>query len=272
MKTISTPTVRLITCTPEPRKVVAIAARMTSSARDVNTLTEEITEEEIKSSVNAILERRHFSCLRHVVYTFSVSGVSRALSHQLVRHTVGHSFEQRSQHYRTEKDPRFIEPISLQSNRVTFDYSAKEDYESALLQAENTYQRLIEDGIPKEDARFILPTACETEIIWTANLEAIYNFVKTRACRVNTSEIMDVAIQVRNLVIADFPEMKSFLGPTCFTQGMCFEGQKFFKVCNLPWHSPTVLWTKNFPDTIELIGVGGKKKILEGKETDINEA
>ena len=253
MKIIKTPTVKYICSTPNPRRVAAIAARMTYSPRSVETLTENITNEEISASVKAILEKRHFSCLRHVTYTFSVSGVSRALSHQLVRHTVGHSFEQRSQHYRVEEDPSYIEPPTIEHNA-----SASVEYQMGLMDAETTYRRLRQRGVPKEDARMILPNGIETQLLWSCNLEAIYNFIKTRACRVNCSEIISVATQVRKLVLIDFPEIGPYLGPTCFSQGLCFEGQKYYKVCNLPWKTPSILWTPKFPEEIEWIGVEDK--------------
>jgi thymidylate synthase (FAD) len=119
---------------------------------------------------------------------------------------------------------------------------------------EAVYMHLVNAGIRLEDARQVLPNACETQLVWTANLEAIMNFVKARACRVNCKEITDLAIAVRRLVIEDFPEMKEHLGPTCYTMGLCFEGQKYYKECNKPWKNPAVLWTPEFPAKIEFIG------------------
>jgi thymidylate synthase (FAD) len=244
---------------------------MTYSPRSVETLTENITEEEIHASVNAILERRHFSVLRHVTYTFTVSGVSRALSHQLVRHTVGHSFEQRSQHYRTEKNPSFVLPGTIAEVPVALSL-----YQQALENSQEVYESLLECEVPKEDARFVLPNATETQLIWTANLEALLNFIQTRACRVNTAEIISVAIQVRSAVCSTFPEMIPYLGPTCFTRGMCFEGDKYYKVCNRPWKTPTVLWRPDFPKVMEMIGVNIKDgvqiteiKITKNSETKL---
>lgn len=254
---ITRPEVRLLWSTPDPRRQVAIAARMTYSRHDVLTIAEGLTEDEVSKSVNAVLERRHLSCLRHVVYMFTVSGVSRAFSHQLVRHNVGHAYEQRSQHYRVEKDPRYVKPKSIKSSVHQAAYS------HALGQSEAYYNFLVGEGIPREDARMLLPNATETQLVWTANLEGILNFVQARACRVNTDEIMQVAIQVRRIVSDTFPEMAKYLGPTCFTRGVCYEGEKFYKQCNCPWRSPTVLWRPNFPAVIELVEVGGTAAIVD---------
>jgi thymidylate synthase (FAD) len=253
MNKISRPTVRLLWCTPDPARVVAVAARMTYSRTPVSQLTDALSVGEITRSVNAILERRHLSVLRHVVFCFSVEGVSRALSHQLVRHTAGHSYEQRSQHYRTEVDPEYIEPETI--NEGSF---ADHLYGAAMESAENSYHLLMENGIPKEDARMVLPNAVETQLIWTANLEAILNFVQTRACRVNCSEIIHVAAQVRKIVVGEFPMMRSHLGPTCFTRGVCYEGDKFYSTCGKPWRSPTILWRPDFPRKMEVINTAGK--------------
>jgi len=255
----TSPEVRLVWRTPNPKRVIATAARMTYSVQDVETLMDAMTDEQIDRSVNAILERRHYSCLRHVSFCFTIAGVSRAFSHQLVRHNIGHSFEQRSQHYRVEKDPAFITPKTIEGGgRI------QDTYEAALNGAQASYEALIEYGVPKEDARFVLPNATETQLIWTANLEAFMNFIKTRACRMNTSEITQVAIQVRHLILNSIPEMAPYLGPTCWTQGICFEGEKFYRECNQPWQSPTVLWTPMFPKVIELVKIGGTAGFLQG--------
>ena len=259
MTNIYHPIVKLVWYTPEPRKVVAIAARMTRSAMDVNELTENITEEEIGKSISAVMSKHHLSVLRHVTYCFTVSGVSRAFSHQLVRHTAGHAYEQRSQHYRTENNPNMIVPSSIRTAHSLTGIV----YENSLLHSEDAYYNLMEGDIPKEDARMVLPNATETQLIWTANLEALLNFIQTRACRVNNSEIMDVAVMVRKIIIETFPEMKMHLGPTCWTRGVCYEGGKFYKECNKPWKSPIVLWREDFPAKIELVGVGGLKQMIE---------
>lgn len=245
MNFIKSPKLHLVWHTPNPRKVIAVAGRMTYSNQPASTLQENISDDEIGRTVKAILERRHWSVLRHVSYCFIVEGVSRAFSHQLVRHTAGHAFEQRSQHYRTEKDPSYIQPDTIDPWAST--------YQGSTAIAELTYNQLLAGGVPKEDARMILPTGIETQLIWTANLEAILNFVKTRACRVNTSEIMSIAVQVRNIVIKTFPEAGLYLGPTCWSTGICFEGRKFDTVCKQrPWKRPVVVWGPEFPREIDL--------------------
>jgi thymidylate synthase (FAD) len=265
MKKITHPKVTLLWHSPDPRRIVAIAGRMTYSRMPVETLCEEITEGEIVETVTAILERKHWSCLRHVVFSFVVSGISRACSHQLVRHTAGFAYEQRSQHYRTEKDPSFVETQPLTRMAAT--------YEGAIKASEITYTQLVVAGVPKEDARMILPNAIETQLIMTCNGEALLNFVRARACRVNTSEIKSVAVQIGALAYKVFPELKPYLGPTCWSQGMCFEGKKFMTVCKYsPWKTPVVLWGPKFPEVINLYGHGEVEEMdVQSKEEDPND-
>lgn len=251
MDPIYEPSLKLLWSTPEPRRVIAVAARMTYSARSVETLMEDLTEAEVARSVRAILERRHYSVLRHVVLMFALWGVSRAFSHQLVRHTAGHAYEQRSQHYRTEHDFNIITPH--------FDPKTTQQYMDLATSAQAFYDQAVARGVQRDDARFGLPNGVETQLVWTANLEALLNFIRARACRVNTPEIMRVAVDVRKVVIGLIPELSRFAGPTCLTQGMCFEGDKFYKECRTPWASPAVLWRPDFPKNVEVIGVGGRK-------------
>ena len=96
-------------------------------------------------------------------------------------------------------------------------------------------------------------------------LEAIMNFVKARACRVNNYEILSIAVQVRKLVVAVFPEMAPFLGPPCWTTGICYEGDRFFKDCNKPWKSPCVLMTPDFPKQINMVNVRGQTYMIDGE-------
>jgi len=255
------PKVIRIWSTPDPRRVIAIAARMTYSNIPVDQLQDKLNEDEIGRSVNAILERRHYSVLRHVSFSFAVTGVGRAFSHQLVRHAAGHAYEQRSQHYRTEKDFDFVLPGTV------VQMGQQEPYEDFMEWAQDFYDELMKSGVPKEDARQVLPNATETHLIWTANLEGLVNFIKARACRVNTDEIKTIASMARKEILKDIPEMAKYLGPTCLTQGMCFEGKKFFTHCNMPWQTPTVLWTPEFPKKIELVGVGGEVAEVDGLST-----
>ena len=246
MHNIVTPKVTKIWMTPDARRVVAFAGRVCYSGTAPDKLFEQLTNETVDKMVVQLLEKRHTSVFRHASLMVAVSGVSRAFSHQLVRHTVGHAYEQRSQHYRTEKDFDVVRPLStpLDDEDELMEFYAN---------AQTLYDKLIADGMPKEDARMILPNGIETVLVWTMNLEAAMNFCKARCCRLNNYEIISVAAQVRKIIIKEFPEMKNYLGPTCWTQGLCFEAERYHEQCNRPWKT-AVLWHPDFPKEIELIG------------------
>lgn len=250
-----TPFVKKIWATPDPRRAVAVAARVCYTNRPVETLSDSLSEAEIAKSVKAVLDHHHTSTLRHAVYMFAIGGVSRTFSHQLVRHGPGNAYEQRSQHYRTEKDFNFFQPETISGEVAGF-------YEGAIHDGQTYYDYLLSHGVPKEDAREVLPNAVETTLVWTANLEAVVNFCRARCCRVNTEQIALVAAEVRKIVCADFPELRRHLGPTCWTQGVCFEGEKFFEQCKRPWQSPCVLWDEQFPFNQHLVYLGGGESFV----------
>lgn len=264
-QTAVTPSVRLLWHTQDPQRMVALAARMCYSAKPVSQLAEDLQKEEIDRMVAHILAVRHYSVLRHVLFAFTVEGVSRSFSHQFVRHHVGVDVEQRSQHYRREKQFGYNLPDSVENCQAEEgETTAEEMYVDHMESSQDLYDRLLTMGVDKSEARQVLPNACETQMVVTMNLNAVMNVVSQRACRLNTPEILQVAVQVRKLVGEAIPEAKAFLGPTCWSQGICFEGEKFFKACNLPWQSPTVLWAKDFPQRIRLVGVGGRKAEIPG--------
>ena len=105
----------------------------------------------------------------------------------------------------------------------------------------------------------VLPNGVETVLVWTMNLEAAMNFCKARCCRLNNYEIKSVAAKVRRIIIEEFPEMIPHLGPTCWTQGMCFEGKKYHEQCQKPWRD-AVLWSPAFPTEIEVISTNKSRE------------
>lgn len=128
----------------------------------------------------------HESPLEHATATFLLQG-SRAFSHQLVRHRLA-SYSQQSQRYVKENDFKWVLPPKVQSNQVAYD-----KFVSAMNDARIAYELLIADGIPKEDARYVLPNACETKIMMTTNFREWRHFIELRADKHAQWEIRDVA-------------------------------------------------------------------------------
>ncbi len=257
------PKVRLLWRTPEPQKVIALAARMCYSSLDVSKLADNLEKDEIDRMVKHIMTVRHYSVLRHVVFMFSIEGVSRSFSHQFVRHHVGFDVEQRSQHYRREKQFDFNLPESVvDADKAEMgdgaNMSAEDLYVNHMTASQEVYDELIKRGVDKSEARQVLPNACETQMVVTLNLNSAINVCSQRNCRLNTPEILEVTLQMRRMIIEAIPEAKDFLGPTCWTQGVCYEGEKkYMAQCRKPWQSPTVLWTDQFPAKVTFVGLNG---------------
>lgn len=256
-----TPKVQLVWSTPDPQRIVAVAARICYSAMPVSELLSNLDQPEIDRMVSHVMEARHYSVLRQVLFMFTIEGVSRSFSHQFVRHHAGFDVEQRSQHYRREKQFGYVVPPRMSAE-------SKKKYAQHMACCQKLYDTLVNSGLDKAEARQVLPNACETQLVCTLNLNALVNFLGQRLCRVNTQEITAVAQQMRKLVLQKIPEALRFLGPKCWTDGICYEGMaRYIKSCGRPWRNPSVMWTPEFPEKIVLVGPAGKvKEISNGKK------
>ncbi|MDY6985232.1 MAG: FAD-dependent thymidylate synthase [Candidatus Thermoplasmatota archaeon] len=178
--------VELIAYTPEPDRVCAAAARLTHSKLAGEKLVEQMSEEEISRLLRNVLKAGHTSVIEHASFTFSISGISRACSHQLVRHRIA-SYSQQSQRY-VKPSETFVLPPRVEENG-----EAKRIFEEALQKCSETYQRLTDLGIPKEDARYIMPNATKTNIIVTINARSLINFLSLRLEKDAQWEIRELA-------------------------------------------------------------------------------
>lgn len=158
----------------------------------------------------------HTSVTEFCDFTFHIEGISRALSHQLVRHRLA-SYAQRSQRYCSEGSFSFITPNSIESN-----VSAHLKYMDLIEKINNTYELLQELGIPNEDARMVLPNACETQIEVKMNLRTLMNFMNERLCSCAQWEIRNLAWEMRKQVLLQVPELDSYLVPKCEKYGKEF--------------------------------------------------
>ncbi len=162
--------------------------------------------------------------LRHSWFTFLVDGISRACSHQLVRHRPA-SYSQQSQRYVSMENFPYVEPKSVKDKRIevdgrTFSFS---DIMSFLGKA---YSRFVREGVPKEDARFVLPNACTTRIVFTMNGEELVHFLRLRTCTRAQWEIRELAIEILKILRKEFPDLFKSVGPNCYYLGYCTEGKK----------------------------------------------
>ena len=210
--------VKLLRYTPEPEKTVAMSARLCYSPIGAAQLEEKITDEQAAKLVRKLVEMGHFSTLEHVTFTFAIEGVSRVLTHQLVRHRIA-SYSQQSQRYVKEHDFETILPLSIAARPAE-----REKFEKLMSEIRTLYTEWTETGIPAEDARYILPNAAETKIVVTMNVRSLYNFFSLRCCTRAQWEIRALAEKMLAEVKEVAPVLFEKAGPSCVTDGICTEG------------------------------------------------
>ncbi|SDH57183.1 FAD-dependent thymidylate synthase [Desulfosporosinus hippei] len=209
--------VDLIQHTPDPEKVVAAAARLCYSSDAIPDLFEQLNDDKAANFVRRLREMGHLSPFEHVSFQFSIDGVSRALSHQLVRHRIA-SYSQRSQRYVKENGFEFVIPPSVMQNP-----EALGRFETVMSRLQEDYQELL-NCVPAEDARYVLPNACTTSLMATFNARSLLNFFEHRTCIRAQWEIRFLAERMLDLVREVAPNLFSEAGPTCITQGVCRQG------------------------------------------------
>lgn len=211
----------LLRHTPNPEETVAMAAKLCYSPSDIESLKEKIETRDQKAFVQKLMKMNHMSPIEHASFTFAIEGISRACSHQLVRHRLA-SYSQQSQRYVSESSQQsgfdYIIPPSIAEDK-----EAKEAFESFMLEAQKTYdflaKRLNENGVKGEtanqDARFVLPNASETKIIVTMNARELLHFFKQRCCLRAQWEIREMAEEMLKLVKKVAPTIFAKSGPGC---------------------------------------------------------
>ncbi len=166
--------------------------------------------------------------IKHISFTFIADGISRTCSHQLVRHRMA-SYSQQSQRYVAMRNFPFVKPPSIGNEEFKVEVNGIElklNYESLMDLIGNAYERLIDSGIPKEDARFVLPNACTTRIMFTMNGEELIHFLRLRTCMRAQWEIREMAIEMLKLLRSVLPDIFKKVGPNCYYLGYCTEGEK----------------------------------------------
>jgi len=159
----------------------------------------------------------HTSVIEHTNFTFAISGVSRSLTHQLVRHRIA-SYAQQSQRYVSISDPSFVVPPTIKKNAAM-----KKAYEKTMQTIWNEYNKLLSMEVPAEDARYILPNATCTNIMVTMNARSLLNFFELRCCLHAQWEIRTLANKMLNLVKKEAPQIFKNAGASCKTKNYCPE-------------------------------------------------
>lgn len=236
------PSVTLLSCTPNPEKTVAAAAKLCYSSAGIDDLMAGLTTEKAESFVQMLAEIGHESPIEHASFTFGIEGVSRAFLAQITRHRIA-SYSVQSQRYVSKANFDYIIPPEIEKNArarelylKAMECSAEYYTElSAILKethtAELTALGKTEKDAQKqaekmaiEDARFVLPNACDTKMVVTMNARSLHNFFKERCCARAQWEIREVATEMLRLVLKTAPTLFAKAGPPCL-RGACPEGK-----------------------------------------------
>lgn len=205
--------VELIAHTDNATEICAISAH-TCVSDEIPTLD----DDKAMKSLEHAMASGHESVLEHASFTFAVSGVSRALTHQLVRHRVA-SYSQQSQRYVNLDGFGYVVPESIRNDEQAWDY-----YLWCMDRIRETYDALVHDHfIPEEDARYVLPNACETNIVITMNARELRHFFALRCCFRAQWEIRELATEMLQLCKEAEPELFKDAGPSCVQTGRCPE-------------------------------------------------
>jgi thymidylate synthase (FAD) len=215
----------LLQSTPEPERLVALAARLCYSPATVADLREEISRRDVRKFVRRVLSSGHASVMEHASFTYGVEGISRAASHQLVRHRIA-SYSQQSQRYVATEfgyvtPPSLAEPGAASGPKAP---SLPSAYKAHMKSSARLYAEMLRAGVPPEDARFVLPNATETKILITMNARELNHFFALRLCRRAQWEIREMARRMLILGIEKAPLLFETAGPGC-VRGRCPEGK-----------------------------------------------
>ena len=234
--------VKLIQHTGEPEKVISAAAKLCYSSAGVDDILDGLDTEKTERFLNLLMDLGHESPIEHASFTFAIEGVSRSLLAQITRHRIA-SFSVKSQRYVREGQFTYILPPEIEAVP-----EAKERFLKAMEEDQRAYDELVEilmkkhyqafldEGMPEkkansaaekkaiEDARFVLPNACETKMIMTMNARSLKNFFRLRCCSRAQWEIRELAEKMLVLVKEVAPTLFRYAGPACVS-GACSEGK-----------------------------------------------
>ncbi|RQD57645.1 MAG: FAD-dependent thymidylate synthase [Desulfonatronovibrio sp. MSAO_Bac4] len=225
--------VKLLAGTPNAMSLIYAAFRQCYSPGFVGDLWPRLVNGEVSSQEQAgfiakVLESGHDSPVEHVSYSFAVEGISRALTHQLVRHRIA-SYSQQSQRYVDESDFDYIVPPAIA--RVPEAVMKFEEFMAAVGEAYTGLKEILQEhGQGKkanEDARFVLPQAAESKIVLTMNCRSLIHFFELRCCERAQWEIRKMAWKMLKILRQELPVIFAKAGPRCERLGYCPEGEKF---------------------------------------------
>ena len=215
----------LIRYTQNPEATIAAAARLCYSADGADKVVSDADEKDNAKYIAMLRRLNHLSPFEHASFTFSISGVSRAFLAQITRHRIA-SFSVRSQRYVSEAEFNYVIPPAIEALGDSAVKKYVEQMETCM-RWYGEWQELLGGAkeSSNEDARFVLPNACETQMILTMNARELMHFFELRCCNRAQWEIRDVAWQMLSAVLEVAPNVFASSGPSC-VDGACSEGKK----------------------------------------------
>ncbi len=218
--------VKVIAYTPKPLKLIYAAGKScTSELTPQKIWNKSVSREKMVKFVEDILHAGHLSVTEHVSFTFAVSGISRSCTHQLVRSRLA-SFSQQSQRYvRFGEDMGYIVPETINKKRR----KTLGPYLEMMEKSRNTYLKLLKEGIPPEDARYLLPNAALSNVVITMNFRELLHTASLRLCRNAQWEIRTLFKKIKKEIAGIEPFLGQKLIPKCRVLGYCDE----LKSCGL---------------------------------------
>lgn len=223
--------VTLVQHTPNPEELIASAAKLCYASDTENILEQEKGKAE--KFIEKLVSMGHMSPIEHISFTFYIEGVSRAMTHQLVRHRIA-SFSQRSQRYVNHSEFDYVIPPQIKNAKAIangIEINGEEYFKETMEIIANRYKvinsLLGETGEKSnEDARYVLPNACETKIFVTMNARSLLHFFEERCCQRAQWEIREVANKMLEMCKSICPSIFKNAGAKCISQGKCPEGNK----------------------------------------------
>ena len=213
------PVVHLISKPENMLKTIYTACRTCYSADtpyEIYNSTDD--EEKMLKLIERVISSGHYSTIEHIQVSFAISNVSRACTHQLVRHR-HMSFSQKSQRYVKEKGQfDYIIPPTIMRNE-----ELKAKFENFMGEISKLYCEFTEAGIPAEDARAVLPNAAASSLVASLNLRELIHIANLRLCTRAQYEIRCMVKAMCDAIIAEEPWLKAYLVPKCERLGYCDE-------------------------------------------------
>ncbi len=234
--------VEVLSYTPDGEKLIAAAAKLCYSDSGIDDLLEGLTPEKTERFLSMLGDLGHASPFEHVSITFGIEGVSRAVLAQITRHRIA-SFSVQSQRYVNKQSFSYIIPPEIEAipeARAEFIRAMEEDRAHYIALADiltkRHFDRLVAAGTDEkearraasklafEDARAVLPNACDTKIVMTMNVRSLYNFFSLRCCNRAQGDIRALATEMLRRCRRTYPLLFSHAGPPCLN-GRCPEGK-----------------------------------------------